>query len=62
MAYNLVQTLKSLAANESRTILCSIHQPSSQCFFSFDKLLLLADGHVCFLTLSQFVICDLRLG
>mmetsp|Transcript_29499 Transcript_29499/g.38013 ORF Transcript_29499/g.38013 Transcript_29499/m.38013 type:complete len:549 (-) Transcript_29499:685-2331(-) len=44
-AVALMKTLKDLAA-EGRTILTSIHQPSSGVFASFDRLLLLADGSV----------------
>jgi hypothetical protein len=44
MAYDLVRVLKTLAVHERRTVLCSIHQPSSQLFYSFDALLLLVDG------------------
>ena len=40
-----MQTLRSLA-NQGRTIITSIHQPNSQVFQSFDRLLLLADGNV----------------
>mmetsp|Transcript_89258 Transcript_89258/g.172896 ORF Transcript_89258/g.172896 Transcript_89258/m.172896 type:complete len:594 (+) Transcript_89258:3-1784(+) len=46
-AVALIGTLKSLAA-EGRTICTSIHQPSSSVFRSFDRLLLLAEGHVVF--------------
>jgi ABC-type multidrug transport system ATPase subunit len=40
-----MQTLRSLA-NQGRTIITSIHQPNSQVFQSFDKLLLLCDGFI----------------
>jgi hypothetical protein len=46
MALGLITTLRSLARNERRTVVCSIHQPSSQIFEQFDNLLLLADGQV----------------
>jgi len=46
-AAQLMKTLRLLAM-QGRTILTSIHQPSSQVFQSFDKLLLLADGKTIF--------------
>ena len=42
-AVALMGTLRSLA-DEGKTILTSIHQPSSSVFANFDKLCLLADG------------------
>ena len=42
-AWNLVRFLKKLAAS-GQAILCTIHQPSSLLFESFDKLLLLESG------------------
>jgi ABC-type multidrug transport system ATPase subunit len=33
-------------ANQNRTIICTIHQPSPAVYFLFDKLLLLGDGRV----------------
>lgn len=41
----LVKTLHELAAS-GKTIITSIHQPSSGVFASFSRLLLLADGSV----------------
>jgi ABC-type multidrug transport system permease subunit len=38
--------LDSLAVNEGKTIITSIHQPSSGVFFGFHKLMLLADGNL----------------
>lgn len=46
-AVSLMKTLRSLA-QQGRTIIMSIHQPSSQVFQSFDSLLLLADGNIVF--------------
>ncbi|RIB11361.1 P-loop containing nucleoside triphosphate hydrolase protein, partial [Gigaspora rosea] len=46
LALDLVQTLKELAIKQRKTIIIVIHQPSSQVFELFDKLLLMADGHV----------------
>ncbi|XP_015785595.1 protein white-like isoform X2 [Tetranychus urticae] len=48
MAQTVVSVLKSLA-NEQRTIVCTIHQPSSEIFKMFDQIMLLAEGRVAFL-------------
>ena len=45
-AVALMRILDSLAREEGKTIVTSIHQPSSAVFFGFDKLMLLADGNV----------------
>lgn len=45
-AVALVKLLQRLARNEQKTVIMSIHQPSSGMFLSFDNLLLLADGYV----------------
>ncbi|XP_070185188.1 protein white-like isoform X2 [Littorina saxatilis] len=52
MAQNVVQTLKNMA-QKNRTILCTIHQPSSEIFAMFDRVLLLAEGRVAFLGASS---------
>jgi len=41
-----MRILHALAKEEGKTIITSIHQPSSAVFFGFDKLMLLADGNV----------------
>nr|BDX53024.1 White [Dorcus rectus] len=48
MALNVVQVLKSLA-QAGKTVVCTIHQPSSELYAMFDKLLLMAEGSVAFL-------------
>lgn len=48
MAQNVVQVLKGLAQT-GKTVICIIHQPSSELFAMFDKLLLMAEGRVAFL-------------
>ena len=42
-AYFVIQTLKNMASN-GRTVISSIHQPSSEVFALFDQLLLLSGG------------------
>lgn len=48
MAHNVVQVLKRLTSKD-KTIILTIHQPSSEIFGMFDKLLLMAEGRVAFL-------------
>jgi ABC-type multidrug transport system ATPase subunit len=45
-AVALIKMLQDLARTAHKTIITSIHQPSSALFQSFDQLLMLADGHV----------------
>ena len=47
MALNVISSLKLMAARGS-TIICSIHQPSSQLFQLFDEILLMAGGRVAY--------------
>lgn len=47
-AVALLKTLHTLAKENGKTIITSIHQPSSAMFRAFDKLMLLAEGHVVF--------------
>lgn len=48
MALNVVQVLKTMAQN-GKTVFCTIHQPSSELYALFDKVLLLAEGRIAFL-------------
>jgi ABC-type multidrug transport system ATPase subunit len=48
MAETVVHVMK-LLCERGKTILCTIHQPSSQVFMMFDRILLLAEGRVAFL-------------
>ncbi|XP_059178882.1 protein white-like [Physella acuta] len=48
MAQNIVTTLQKMAS-KGRTILCTIHQPSSELFSMFDQILLLAEGRTAFM-------------
>ncbi|KNH06987.1 ATP-binding cassette protein subfamily G [Perkinsela sp. CCAP 1560/4] len=47
-ALRIVLLLKKLAHECGNTIICSIHQPSSEIFAAFDDLLLLANGKCCY--------------
>ncbi len=47
-AVALMEVLRELAI-QGKTIITSIHQPSSQIFQSFDQLILLADGKTIFM-------------
>ena len=47
MALSVVEVLKELTAS-GRTVVCTIHQPSSEVFAIFDQLLLMADGRVAY--------------
>eukprot|EP01133_Synstelium_polycarpum_P016722 gene16722-19876_t len=42
-SYSVIKAVKKLA-NSGRTVICTIHQPRSNIYEMFDKLLLLADG------------------
>lgn len=48
MALNVVQNLKDLA-RRGHTVICTIHQPSSELYAMFDKVMLLVEGKVAFL-------------
>ena len=45
-AFVVVETLSRLARNHRRIIICTIHQPRSNIFALFDRLLLLAEGRM----------------
>ena len=47
MAINVVSILKKMAIS-GKTVICSIHQPSSQLFEMFDHILLMARGRVAY--------------
>ncbi|CAA9998301.1 unnamed protein product [Nesidiocoris tenuis] len=48
MAQNVVTVLKSLAS-KGKTIIVTIHQPSSEVYAMFDKICLMAEGKLAFL-------------
>ncbi|KAK7203982.1 transporter, ABC superfamily [Myxozyma melibiosi] len=45
-AYNVIESLKTLAQNYKRTVIFTIHQPRSNIVALFDRLLLLSHGEV----------------
>lgn len=52
MAVSVVESMKSLA-KQGKTIVCTIHQPSSEIFELFDKFCLLAEGRLAFIGSPQ---------
>ena len=48
MALSIAEIMKDLAL-KGKTIICSIHQPSTEIYELFDKLCLLAEGRLAFL-------------
>lgn len=48
MAQSIVKSLKTLAA-QGKTIICTIHQPASEVFALFDRLLLMSEGRTAFI-------------
>ena len=55
-ALSLIKLLKEYAIKEQKTIIISIHQPSSQIFYLFDKLLLLSQGQMIYFGSIQQVL------
>jgi ABC-type multidrug transport system ATPase subunit len=49
MAMTMVDCMKKLCQKHNKTIICTIHQPSSEVFEKFDTLCLLAEGKLAYL-------------
>ena len=47
MAMSIVESMRNLA-KKGKTIICTIHQPSSEVYEMFDRLFLMAEGRVAF--------------
>jgi len=45
-AHNIVSLLRDLAHEQGKTVVCTIHQPSSEIFRMFDDLVLVAHGSI----------------
>ncbi|CAF1003555.1 unnamed protein product [Rotaria sordida] len=50
LATSLIQLLRNLADEQRKTVILSIHQPSSQIFQTFDKVMLISQGAIVFMT------------
>ncbi len=46
MARSICKLLQDLAHKKYKTVISTIHQPSSQAFKFFDRLILMADGKI----------------
>lgn len=53
MAKSICKLLQKLAHKQGKTIISTIHQPSSQAFAYFDRLLLMADGYTVYQGLAK---------
>lgn len=45
-AYSIVSLLRDIAHDQQKTVVCTIHQPSSDIFHMFDDLILMASGEI----------------
>lgn len=43
-SYVIVEYLRSLAREQNKTVIMTIHQPNSDIFYLFDRLLLMVEG------------------
>ncbi|XP_061185805.1 protein white-like [Saccostrea echinata] len=55
MASSVIQSLKMLV-HKGHTVLCTIHQPSSEVFALFDEIYLLAEGHCVFTGYTMYAL------
>ncbi|CAG0917346.1 unnamed protein product [Notodromas monacha] len=52
-AWTVAKTMREIVSKSGKTIICSIHQPSSEVFDLFDHLILLSEGSVAFMGSKQ---------
>lgn len=55
ISYEVMAAVRNLA-NQNRTVICTIHQPSPPTYLLFDKLMLLAEGRVIYFGPSRDVV------
>jgi len=55
-ATSVMETLGDLALNEGRTVVSTIHQPNSDIYGSFDRLLLLAKGKIIYMNKASMAV------
>ncbi|CAG0918233.1 unnamed protein product, partial [Notodromas monacha] len=53
IADKIVRVMRDLTQNQGKTIVCTIHQPSSEVFALFDDVLLLAEGQTAYMGTSK---------
>ncbi|CAG9531648.1 unnamed protein product, partial [Cercopithifilaria johnstoni] len=49
MAYHIVKLLERMASENGKTVICTIHQPASDTFELFDRVVFLANGKIAFI-------------
>jgi len=52
----VIEKLKSMATTSKTTAICTIHQPSRDIFETFDKIVVMAKGRICFVGHTQAAI------
>ncbi|XP_046546159.1 ABC transporter G family member 21-like [Haliotis rubra] len=55
IALSLVKTLKQYTTERNKMVITTLHQPSSQMFYQFDKLLLMSEGELAYFGDSENV-------
>lgn len=53
-ALTIVKLMKSLARKHGKTVISTIHQPSSEAFALFDRLILMCDGYIVYQGLAKY--------
>lgn len=53
-ALSIVKLLKNLARKRGKTVVSTIHQPSSEAYACFDRLILMCDGYIVYQGLAKY--------